>query len=427
MHARRRRCGDEGFDGHIMVVDEPRPHPPYDRPPLSKQVLSPATGTPSSIGPAGRPRATSTSTGASGQPRPRPRPGRRRGARSADGERARLRRPRDRHRRRGPRACPGTDGIAGVHVAAHPRRLPRAAGRARRRADAGGGGRRRLHRRRGGGHLPRAAASRSRCSRRCRCRSSGCSAREIGAAVRRPAPRPRRRRAPRHGVDGFERRRRPARRAACASPTARRRGRRGRGRHRRRRPTPAGSRARASTLDNGVVVRRDPAGRARRRRRRRHRPLAQRPLRRAHAASSTGRTPSRWASTAARRLLRESDGLDEPDRRRSTRAVVLVRPVRPQDPAGRPLRTPTTTFEVVHGSIEERRFVGALRRAGKLVGVLGHEPAPPRHAAAPAAGRRRVLRRRRSRSAAASSNDRRRDRWPTRGRAGRRHRRDRRR
>ena len=50
--------------------------------------------------------------------------------------------------------------------------------------------------------------------------------------------------------------------------------------------------------------------------------------------------------------------------------VVLERPVRPQDPAGRP-SSADDEVEVVDGSLDERRFVALYGRDGTVVGVLG--------------------------------------------------------
>ena len=215
---------EEGFDGALVVVGD-EPHRPYDRPPLSKQVLAGTW--------ADRPHR------AAGAPARRPRP--RLAPRDA-GHRARPRRrarvalddgadvafdglviatgatprtpPRHRRHRRRPHA-------------AHARRLPRPPGRPRRRPRPGRGGRRRLHRRRGGGDLPgpgprrhdgRGAAGAARAGPR----------RRDGRRLRRPAPRPRRRPAPRR------RRRRRSRAATGSSGCARRRHRRRRRRRRRR-------------------------------------------------------------------------------------------------------------------------------------------------------------------------------------------------
>jgi hypothetical protein len=75
------------------------------------------------------------------------------------------------------------------------------------------------------------------------------------------------------------------------------------------------------------------------------------------------RRPPASSPTTGRRALRPG-------------AVVLVRPVRPQDPAGRSLR-PRRRVEVVSGSVEERRFVRLLRAGERVVGVLGMNR--PRH------------------------------------------------
>ena len=72
---------------------------------------------------------------------------------------------------------------------------------------------------------------------------------------------------------------------------------------------------------------------------------------------------------AARRLLGDTAAV-------RARPVVLVRPVRPQDPARRP-HGPDDEVQIVDGSVEERRFVALYGRAGQLVGVLGmNRPRP---------------------------------------------------
>ena len=230
-----------GHAGAITLVGD-EPHRPYDRPPLSKQVLA-GTKPPEST-------ALSVVERHARRPRPRvaarpvghrPRPGRA-GRAPRRRRAARLRRPGDRHRRVAQAAARHRPPRRRPH-AAHARRLPRDPGRARRGAPPGGGGRRRLHRRRGGGHLPgprhrrephRGAAGAARARARPR----------DGRGRRRRAPRPRRRRAPRRRRRA-DRRRRP-RRAHPAHRRHRAR-RRPRGdRHRRHARTPTGSRARAS-------------------------------------------------------------------------------------------------------------------------------------------------------------------------------------
>ena len=93
---------------------------------------------------------------------------------------------------------------------------------------------------------------------------------------------------------------------------------------------------------------------------------------------------------AARRLLAEAAGT-EPDALRP-RAVVLERPVRPQDPARRPPRPHR------RGAGRDRQHRGApLRRPLRPRGAPGrgarHEPAAPRHPAAGPRRRRCVVRR----------------------------------
>ena len=157
--------------------------------------------------------------------------------------------------------------------------------------------------------MPRAVASRSPCSRRSTVPLERALGGRDGRGVRRPPPRPRRRPAPR-------RRRRRARghrpgRGRAPRPTARRsrptvvvvgigvtpehRVARGLGpQHRRRRRVPT-RRCVAAPGRGG---------------RRRHRPLAQRPLRRGCCGSSTGRTRIQMGEAAARRLLAEHHGAE---------------------------------------------------------------------------------------------------------------------
>ena len=78
-------------------------------------------------------------------------------------------------------------------------------------------------------------------------------------------------------------------------------------------------------------------------------------------------------AAAARRLLAGAG----PGERFEPVPLVLVRPVRPQDPVGRPFRPATTWSAVVHGSVDERRFVALFGRGGRVVGVLGVNR--PRH------------------------------------------------
>ena len=245
---RPRRCASAGFDGTLTLVGD-EPHLPYDRPPLSKQVLAgdvgarphraavaptaastaststggSARGPRASTSPAGgcsSPTATaSASTGSSSPPAPRP------------------------------ASCRAPRRLAGVHTL---RTLDDCLA-LRADLDAGAapgrGGRRRLHRRRGGGHLPHARARRHRArgaagaaragARRRDGRGVGDLHRDHGVDLRLGV-----------GVAGFEGGDRVEQvrladgtpstptswSSASASP-----------------PTRAGSRARASTLDDGVV------------------------------------------------------------------------------------------------------------------------------------------------------------------------------
>ena len=246
----------------------------------------------------------------------------------------RLRRPGPRHRRRGP--APARHRPDGRRVrAAHARRLPRPARRARRRhrrgwwssAPASSGARWRP---------PAASAgSRSPSSRWPPVpleRALGAEMGMVCAGLHRD-----------HGVDlrlgvgvdGLDRHRPRRGGAAGRRRGDRRRGRRGR--HRRRAHDRVDRRIGAHHRQRRGR-RRDARGRARRRGRRRHRPVPEPPVRRAPADRALGeRRPDgsrRGPSAPGRR----------PGRGRGLRpgAVVLVRPVRPQDPARRPLGRPTT-------------------------------------------------------------------------------------
>ena len=144
----------QGFDGRITVVDAD-PNTPYDKPPLSKQVLAGELG-------AGPHRAARGRRG----PRPRPpagpaghgpRPGRPLRAprrRRAAG----LRRPGPGHRRRGPAPARVPSRWRACTCCARSTTAWRLRGELDRRPEPGGGGRRRVHRRRGGRHLPRTGA-----------------------------------------------------------------------------------------------------------------------------------------------------------------------------------------------------------------------------------------------------------------------------
>ena len=172
------------------------------------------------------------------------------------------------------------------------------------------------------------------------------------------------------GVDGLIEVRRRGSSGSGSTDGTRRRRRRGGGRHR---CDPEHGWLEGSGLDarQRRRVRRDVPGRARRRRRRRRRPLAEPALRRDACGSSTGRTRSSRAAYAARRLLGGRRARAEPF---APVPVVLVRPVRPQDPDGRTGR-PRRRGGIVDGSIEERRFVAVFRRGDRCVGRAGREPA----------------------------------------------------
>ena len=123
--ARPRRCATRASTGSITVVGD-EPHQPYDRPPLSKQVLAGHVGR--------RPRSRCAGGERDRRPRRRVAARRRRpsaldladprASPSTTDRRVAVRRPGHRHRRRRPRRCPGTAGIAGRAHAAHARRLP---------------------------------------------------------------------------------------------------------------------------------------------------------------------------------------------------------------------------------------------------------------------------------------------------------------
>ena len=138
----RRACGRAGFSGRLTLVGD-EPYEPYDRPPLSKQVL---TG-----------RAAPESTDAAPGPRARRRvaarhrgrrigPGRQTGA-PGRWRRGRLRPPADRDRNAGPTLAQPGGGRArrGDHVA-RPGRHGAASPRAERRAASGPGHRGGVHR-----------------------------------------------------------------------------------------------------------------------------------------------------------------------------------------------------------------------------------------------------------------------------------------
>ena len=160
-----RRYATRATPGPVVVVGE-EIHAPYDRPPLSKQLLSgkweverihhhapdalDALGFEFRLGR----RATALDTEA-------------RTVACNDGTELCLRRAGRRHRA-ATRSPPGTDGMPGVWML---RTLDDCLGikaglAAGRRWAPGGGHRRRVHRLRGGGHLPRPRVPRSRCSRR---------------------------------------------------------------------------------------------------------------------------------------------------------------------------------------------------------------------------------------------------------------------
>ena len=141
-----------GHTGTITLVGD-EPHRPYERPPLSKQVLAgtkPPESTALSVV-SGSPddldlewRLGQSATGLDLADR---------AVLLGWGRAARVRRAGDRHRRVAEAAARHRSPRRRAH-AAHARRLPRDPCRARQVTPPGGGGRRRLHRRGGGGHLP---------------------------------------------------------------------------------------------------------------------------------------------------------------------------------------------------------------------------------------------------------------------------------
>ncbi len=299
-----RRCGrprplrSRGGLRRVARAGRRRAHRPYDRPPLSKQILA-GHAARRAPPPWGRP-TTSTPRGSSARPpgdRARPRGPHRRSSRRRPG--ARLRRPRRRHRRhapppprlarpgRRPRRCAPSTTAAPCGPTSTP-------------APARCRGRRRVHRRRGGRHLPRPSGLDVTIVEPSPSRSTGASGERMGAGHGRRAPRPRRRRPARH-------RRRCASTATaassrCTSPTARTvaadvgGGRRRRaaqhrlaGGQRPRRSTTAWSATTPACAAPGIVAAGDVA--------RWSEPGAS-----ATSASSTGTTPSPLASTPPRTL-----------------------------------------------------------------------------------------------------------------------------
>ena len=203
-----RSCAAQGFDGAIAMVGD-EPHRPYDRPPLSKQVLA---GKQHARGHRARRRRSGTVDDLDLDVAPR-------GARppastSAAREVApRRRRPRCRSTAWSsppaprPVACPARTTSAASTPCAPSTTAPPSGPTSTARPAAGRGGRRRLHRRRGGRHLPRARAIEVTLIEALPVpleRSVGPGPRRGGG---RPAPRPRRRRAPRRRGRAHRRRR----------------------------------------------------------------------------------------------------------------------------------------------------------------------------------------------------------------------------
>ena len=359
-----RRCAATGFDGRIVAIGA-EPHLPYDRPPLSKELL------------AGRARTRRHRAAQAGRRRPRPRLAARTRARPRSTSAPRevdARRRRARRVRRPGASRPGRR-RAGCPNQPEPRRACSRCARSTTRSrcatalDAGpqvvviGAG---LHRRRGRGDVPRRAGSRSRCSKRCRSRWCAASVPSSAHVIAGGAPRPRRRPAHRRRRRGDRRRRRAS--SACGSATAR-------------------------SIDADVVVvgvgvvpetrlarrlagsRSTTAWCATRR-------CSPRPASSRRATSRAG--PTRCSTAQLMRLEHWTNATEQgvargaaPARRRRTAdavragAVRLVRPVRPQDPDGRHGRRATRDVHVAHGSLEERQFVALFGRDGRLVGALG--------------------------------------------------------
>ena len=351
----------EGFDGRIVAIGA-EPHLPYDRPPLSKELLAGesepddivlrkqgvddldldwrlgrrataldlAARTVDARTTASASRSTASCIATGSTPRRLPEPAR----------------PRRR-----------------VH-AAHARRRARAP-RAARRGPEGRRDRRRLHRRRGRGDVPRARPRRDGARERCRSRWCAGSAPRSATVIAGRAPRPRRR--PAH-------RRRTSRRStatgassASASATA-------------RRSTPTswssasascprprwleGSRAHARQRRG---VRRDAARRARRRRRRRRRALAEPAVRRrghaARALDERDRAGRARGAAPARRRRRATPFApvpfvwsDQYDRKIQTVGMVVG-------------RRATCTSRTARST--DRQFVALFGRDGRIVGALG--------------------------------------------------------
>ena len=208
---------------------------------------------------------------------------------------------------------------------------------------------------------PPARAARSRSSSRPRCRSSACSAAEVGAVFARPPPRPRRRPAARH------RRRARSRATARVERVA----------HRRRRarstadlvvvgvgvaPRTELAEAAGLAVDNGVLVdarlRDQRPGRLRRRRRRQRLPPVLRP---AGSASSTGPTRSTRARPRPAAMLGQR-------RRLRPAAVLLLRPVRPRHGVRAATRAELATQVVFRGDPAAREFVAFWLRGGRVAG-----------------------------------------------------------
>ena len=99
-----------------IVAIGAEPHLPYDRPPLSKELLAGECGARPTSCCASRASTTSTSTGGSARARDRARRRRARGRRSHDGDARRVRRPRASRpaRRRG--RCPNQPDLDGVFM-----------------------------------------------------------------------------------------------------------------------------------------------------------------------------------------------------------------------------------------------------------------------------------------------------------------------
>ena len=353
----------EGFAGTITVVGD-EPAPPYDRPPLSKQVLPGEWDADRIALPAGSNEALDL-TWELGVRR----------CRASISASRRLHWPTVATLGfdglvlacgAAPRMIPGTEGMAGRPRAADPRRRPGRARRHRGRRSARGRGRGRVHRRRGGGVVPRLG---------------------VDVTLVEPLPAPLARVlgpemggvvAELHGTTAStsalaRRRRHRWRRGRCRGRPHRRHGGRGRPGRRRHRRDPQHGLARGQRAHDRRRhrVRRDHARRPGGGGVRRRGPLAQRPLRRGHAGRALGARARHGRARGPAPARRRRPG--EPSARcRSSGATSTT--ARSNWPAGSAPPIRSTWWP---GRIEERRFCALYGRDGRVVRGPRHEHARP--------------------------------------------------